>query len=131
MSEFDVGETVGDIVGGLVKVVESVKVIGEPIEAAGKVIIPAVLTRVGFGAGGGSGTAPAHAQEEGEEEGGAASGSGGGGGGGLMLTPIFLVVERGRAAHHRARCGGHRIRGHRKGAASPRSRSPAPGRGRG
>ena len=93
MSEFDVGETVGDIVGGLVKVVESVKVIGEPIEAAGKVIIPAVLTRVGFGAGGGSGTAPAHAQEEGEEEGGAASGSGGGVGGGLMLTPIFLVVD--------------------------------------
>ena len=93
MSEFNVGETVGGIVDGLVKVAESVTVIGEPIEAAGKVIIPAVLTRVGFGAGGGGGTAPAHLQEEGEEEASVASGSGGGGGGGLLLTPIFLVVD--------------------------------------
>jgi len=87
MSGFDVGQTLGDIVDGLVKVSESVKVIGEPIEAAEKVIIPAVMVRLGFGAGGGSGSR-ASEEREGSEE-----GVGGGGGGGMMLSPIFLVVD--------------------------------------
>lgn len=85
---FDVGQTVAGIVDGLVKVSESVKVIGEPIEAAGKVIIPAVVVRVAFGAGGGSGITKSGEEEEGTEEGG-----GGGGGGGVTLMPVFLVVD--------------------------------------
>ena len=62
---FDVGQTVAGIVDGLVKVSESVKVIGEPIEAAGKVIIPAVVVRVGFGAGGGSGISKSSSKRSG------------------------------------------------------------------
>ena len=84
---FDVGQTVAGIVDGLVKVSESVKVIGEPIEAAGKVIIPAVVVRVAFGAGGGSGITKSGEEEEGTEDG------GGGGGGGVTLMPVFLVVD--------------------------------------
>jgi uncharacterized spore protein YtfJ len=85
---FDVGQTVAGIVDGLVKVSESVKVIGEPIEAAGKVIIPAVVVRVAFGAGGGSGISKSSEEDEGTDEGG-----GGGGGGGVTLMPVFLVVD--------------------------------------
>jgi uncharacterized spore protein YtfJ len=87
MSEFDLGATVGEIVGGMVRVAESVKVIGEPIEAAGKTIIPAVVARLGFGAGGGVG---GKVGEEGEPK---EQGQGAGGGGGMALTPIFLVVD--------------------------------------
>ncbi len=38
MSEFDAGVILGDIVAGLTKFAESTKVIGDPIEAAGKVL---------------------------------------------------------------------------------------------
>lgn len=87
MAEFDVGSFMKDIVSGLASISESVKVIGEPVEAAGKTIIPAVVARVAFGAGGGGGSSPA--EEEGERE----EGAGGGGAGGAMLTPVFLVVD--------------------------------------
>lgn len=88
MSEFDVGSFMKDVVSGLATLTESVKVIGEPVTIEGKVIIPAVVARVGFGAGGGAGSS----SEEGEE-GEAQEGAGGGGGGGAVMTPVFLVVD--------------------------------------
>lgn len=88
MPEFDPGVILGNIVEGLTKFSQSIQVIGDPIEAAGKMIIPAVVVRVGFGAGGGSGAGPAEEGQEGQEGGG-----GGGGGGAVMLTPVFLIVD--------------------------------------
>ena len=86
MGEFDVGSFMKDVVSGLATLTESVKVIGEPVNIEGKVIIPAVVARVGFGAGGGSGTSPSR-------EGDAEQGTGGGGGGAAVMTPVFLVVD--------------------------------------
>lgn len=87
MSEFNVGSFMKDVVSGLATLTESVRVIGEPVSIEGKVIIPAVVARVGFGAGGGSGSSSA--QSEGEVD----EGTGGGGGGLAMMTPVFLVVD--------------------------------------
>jgi uncharacterized spore protein YtfJ len=89
MADFDIGSFMKDIVSGLSTLTESVQVIGEPVEVGGKVVIPAVVTRMGFGAGGGSGSSPAETDQPGERE----SGSGGGGGGGMTMTPVFLVVD--------------------------------------
>ncbi len=83
MADFDAGSVLSQISAALSKFSESVQVIGTPIEAAGKVVIPAVVARTGFGAGGASGAS--------EKEG---SGGGGGGGGGMMLTPVFLIVDQ-------------------------------------
>jgi len=88
MADFDIGSFMKDIVSGLATLNESVQVIGQPVEVGGKVVIPAVVTRMGFGAGGGAGTSACE-ESEGAEE----SGSGGGGGGGVTMTPVFLVVD--------------------------------------
>ncbi len=87
MPDFDAGVILGDIVEGLTKFSESIKVIADPIEAANKMIIPAVVVRVGFGAGGGTGARVGDEGEKGEE------GGGGGGGGAVLLTPVFLIVD--------------------------------------
>lgn len=84
MADFDAGSFMKDIVNGLTTLTQSVKVIGQPVEMAGKVIVPAVVAKIGFGAGGGSGKS---ADEEANE------GSGGGGGGGAVMTPVFLIVD--------------------------------------
>ena len=84
---FDFGEVLGSVVQGLMKTTEAIQVIGEPVQAGDKLIIPAVVARVGFGAGGGSGSS------DGDEEDEAQEGSGGGGGGGVALTPVFLIVD--------------------------------------
>jgi len=84
MAEFDAGSFMKDIVNGLTTLTQSVNVIGQPVEMAGKVIVPAVVAKIGFGAGGGSGKT---ADEEANE------GSGGGGGGGAVMTPVFLIVD--------------------------------------
>jgi uncharacterized spore protein YtfJ len=88
MSEFDVGSFMNNIVSGLATLSESVQVIGEPVEIGGKVIIPAVVTRMGFGGGGGGGSVPSDKADTEREQ-----GSGGGGGGGVTMTPVFLVVD--------------------------------------
>jgi len=87
MADFEIGAFMKDIVSGLGTLSEAVQVIGQPVEVGGKIVIPAVVTRMGFGGGGGGGSTPA--EKEGERE----SGSGGGGGGALTLTPVFLVVD--------------------------------------
>lgn len=84
MADFDAGSFMEDIVSGLTTLTQSVNIIGQPVEMAGKVIVPAVVAKIGFGAGGGSGKS---ADEEANE------GSGGGGGGGAVMTPVFLIVD--------------------------------------
>lgn len=84
MADFDAGSFMKDIVSGLTTLTQSVNIIGQPVEMAGKVIVPAVVAKIGFGAGGGSGK---NADEEANE------GSGGGGGGGAVMTPVFLIVD--------------------------------------
>lgn len=88
MSQFDASSLLKDVVTGLVTLSESMKIIGEPVEAGGKVVIPAVVARVGFGAGGGAGSTGGSEEEEQAEQ-----GAGGGGAGGAMMTPVFLVVD--------------------------------------
>ena len=113
---FDFGEALGKIVEGLMKATEAIQVIGEPVQAGDKLIIPAVVARIGFGAGGGAGKSDGNDDEEAQEgravreangvaaeasnsEAGARgrrggeSGAGGGGGGGVALTPVFLIVD--------------------------------------
>ena len=87
MSEFDPNEMVNNILAGMSKVGEALQVIREPVRAGDKVIIPALVARVG--AGGGSGRRP------GEAAGGADGkpGNGGGGGGGMTISPVFLIVD--------------------------------------
>ncbi|MGI5818495.1 MAG: spore germination protein GerW family protein [Armatimonadota bacterium] len=87
MADFDIGSFMKDIVSGLGTLSQSVQVIGQPVEVGGKIVIPAVVTRMGFGGGGGAGSTPS--ETEGERE----SGTGGGGAGALTLTPVFLVVD--------------------------------------
>jgi uncharacterized spore protein YtfJ len=86
MSDFDPNQMVNDILAGMSKVGEALQVIREPIHAGDKVIIPALVARVG--AGGGSGRRP------GEVDGAdGRPGSGGGGGGGMTISPVFLIVD--------------------------------------
>ncbi len=87
MSDFDVSGFMKDVVSGLMTVTDSVNIIGDPVTVGDKVVIPAVVAKVAFGAGGGSGTGAS------EEEGAHGQGSGGGGGGGVVMTPVFLIVD--------------------------------------
>lgn len=88
MADFDIGSFMKDIVSGLATLNETVQVIGQPVELGAKVIIPAVVTRMAFGAGGGAGSTVCATGDDGEE-----TDSGGGGGGGVTMTPVFLVVD--------------------------------------
>ena len=83
MADFDANEMVANLMNGISKLGESVQVIREPITAGSKTIIPAVVARVGIGAG----------QGRRDPTGGAESKTGGGGGGGMVLTPVFLIVD--------------------------------------
>ena len=85
MSEFNASDMLKDVANSVMEAANTAQVIGEPVVAGDKTIIPAVVTRIGFGAGGGSGT-----NNEAEETN---EGSGGGGGGGVMMTPVFLIVD--------------------------------------
>lgn len=84
MADFDARSFIKDVIDGLLTITQSVNIIGQPVEMQGKVIVPAVVARVGFGAAGGSG----RSQEEDAGE-----GAGGGGGGGAVMTPVFLIVD--------------------------------------
>ena len=88
MEGFDPVEMVTTLMNGISKLGDAVQVIREPITAGDKVIIPAVVARLGVGAGGGSGT-----RETGESGTQPRRGGGGGGGGGLTLSPVFLIVD--------------------------------------
>lgn len=78
-----VEETIKEVAGELERIASTKTVVGEPIAAADKTIIPISKISMGFGAGGGEGKR--------EKE----SGYGGGGGAGAKIEPVaFIVVSK-------------------------------------
>jgi uncharacterized spore protein YtfJ len=75
-----VEETIKEIAGELERIANTKTVVGEPITAAGKTIIPISRISMGFGAGGGEG------KRESE------SGYGGGGGAGAKIEPVAFIM---------------------------------------
>ncbi len=76
-----------EVTSELERMVNTKTVIGEPVEAAGKTIIPVTKVSFGFGSGGGEGKG-----DKGE------TGFGGGGGAGAKIEPIaFIVVSEDEA----------------------------------
>ena len=76
-------ELLQGIIGELKVIAKSETVVGQPVTAGDRTVIPVTRISVGFGAGGG---------EDGKEEKG--SRYGGGGGGGAVIDPVaFLVLE--------------------------------------
>jgi len=65
------------------------RVVGDPIEAQGRTVIPLVSLGFGFGAGGGTGSGTAPKQGEGAPHG---EGSGGGTGGGGGVRPVGVII---------------------------------------
>lgn len=72
--------TIKEIAGELEKIATTKTVVGEPITAAGKTIIPISKITMGFGAGGGEG------KKDNE------SGYGGGGGAGAKIEPVAFIM---------------------------------------
>lgn len=69
-------------------------VIGDPIEIAGRTLIPVISIMVGFGAGAGSGTGDMPSSEN-MKMSGMGEGLGVGGGGGVRIEPIaFIVIDK-------------------------------------
>ena len=76
-----------EVTGELERLVTTKTVIGEPVQTAGKTIIPVTKVSFGFGSGGGEGKS-----DKGE------TGFGGGGGAGAKIEPIaFIVVSEDEA----------------------------------
>jgi uncharacterized spore protein YtfJ len=72
--------TIKEIAGELERIATTKTVVGDPITAAGKTIIPISKISLGFGAGGGEG------KKENE------SGYGGGGGAGAKIEPVAFIM---------------------------------------
>ncbi len=66
------------------KVLNTRTIVGEPINADGRTIIPLISIGFGFGAGGASGKGEGRRQGEGE---------GGGTGGGAWIRPVAIVIS--------------------------------------
>lgn len=75
-----VEETIKEIAGELERIATTKTVVGDPITAAGKTIIPVSKLTMGFGGGGGEGKK--------EKE----SGYGGGGGAGAKIEPVAFIM---------------------------------------
>jgi uncharacterized spore protein YtfJ len=75
-----VEETIKQIASELEKVASTKTVVGDPITAAGKTIIPVSKISMGFGAGGGEGKKDTE------------SGFGGGGGAGAKIEPVAFIM---------------------------------------
>lgn len=80
MKKMGVEATIKEIAGELEKIATTKTVVGEPITAAGKTIIPISKITMGFGAGGGEG------KKDNE------SGYGGGGGAGAKIEPVAFIM---------------------------------------
>jgi uncharacterized spore protein YtfJ len=80
MQKMGVEETIKEIASELEKIANTKTVVGEPITAAGKTIIPISKISMGFGAGGGEG------KRDNE------SGYGGGGGAGAKIEPVAFIM---------------------------------------
>jgi uncharacterized spore protein YtfJ len=72
--------TIREIADELEKIATTKTVVGEPITAAGKTIVPISRITMGFGAGGGEG------KKDNE------SGYGGGGGAGVKIEPVAFIM---------------------------------------
>ncbi|AKB17118.1 MULTISPECIES: GerW family sporulation protein [unclassified Methanosarcina] len=75
-----VEETIKEIASELERIATTKTVVGDPITAAGKTIIPVSKLTMGFGGGGGEGKK--------EKE----SGYGGGGGAGAKIEPVAFIM---------------------------------------
>jgi uncharacterized spore protein YtfJ len=80
MQKMGVEATIKEIASELEKIANTKTVVGEPITAAGKTIIPISRISMGFGAGGGEG------KKDNE------SGYGGGGGAGAKIEPVAFIM---------------------------------------
>jgi uncharacterized spore protein YtfJ len=80
MHKMGVDETIKEIACELERIANTKTVVGEPITAAGKTIIPISKISLGFGAGGGEG------KRDNE------SGYGGGGGAGAKIEPVAFIM---------------------------------------
>jgi len=72
--------TIKEIAGELERIATTKTVVGDPITAAGKTIIPISRISMGFGAGGGEGKKDTE------------SGYGGGGGAGAKIEPVAFIM---------------------------------------
>jgi len=72
------------------------RVVGEPIEAQGRTLIPLVSLGFGFGAGGGAGSGTAPRGGNGTSRG---EGTGGGTGGGGGVRPVGVIVIEKEGVH--------------------------------
>jgi sporulation protein YtfJ len=83
-------DVIKEVAGELENLVSTKTVIGDPVESAGKTIIPVTRVSFGFGSGGG---------EEKKNE--SQSGFGGGGGAGAKIEPVAFIVisEEGVSVH--------------------------------
>jgi len=72
--------TIKEIAGELERIANTKTVVGDPITAAGKTIIPISRITMGFGAGGGEGKKDTE------------SGYGGGGGAGAKIEPVAFIM---------------------------------------
>ncbi|MEW6050238.1 MAG: spore germination protein GerW family protein [Candidatus Zixiibacteriota bacterium] len=80
----NVVEILNAVVGELKEMAKSETVVGKPITAGDKTLVPIITITVGFGAGGGQG----ESQKVG-------TGFGGGGGGGMKIEPsAFIILEK-------------------------------------
>lgn len=80
----NVVEILKAVVGELKEMTNSKTVVGSPISAGDKTLVPVVTITVGFGAGGGQG-----------EKQNVAGGFGGGGGAGLRIEPTaFIIIDK-------------------------------------
>ena len=80
MEKMGVEATIKEIAGELERIATTKTVVGEPITAAGKTIIPISRITLGFGAGGGEGKKDTE------------SGYGGGGGAGAKIEPVAFIM---------------------------------------
>lgn len=81
-----VQDIVKEISNELERIVDTKTVVGEPIQAADRTIIPITQISVGFASGGFDGAG------EKNEPAGAAKAFGGGGGGGAKIEPIAFII---------------------------------------
>ncbi len=94
MADNRVSEIMKDIVGEIRNIANSQTVVGQPIQAGDKTVIPVVKVTLGFGAGGG----------QGEDQ--SKSGFGGGGGGGVRVEPAaFIIIDKDQVSLLPARPG--------------------------
>lgn len=80
----NVGEIAKNIANELKTFAKTESIVGEPIEIEGKIIIPVIKAKLGFGVGGGEDTSA------GKKAG--PHGTGGGGGGGVSVEPAAFIT---------------------------------------